>query len=493
MKIKKTIYFSTFILFVMNILCKIIAFFRDIMLSYFYGASKISDSYLIAISIPTVIFTGVVSALLTSYIPVANKINNKDKINEFNNNLITSFTLFGLICSILLYFQSNNIVHFFGAGLKEESYLLAVHFTEIIIWCIPYLTIGYLFVAILQYKEEYLYVGMNGMILNLIMLFGIIISILNIDILPFSTLFGYILQCLIYGVVLCYKGYKYKVYLNLHDKNLLYILKVMFPIFVGQIVSELNNVVDKNLASRLCEGTITSLDYSHKVIVACHSFVIIPLSTILFTKIAKKISTNIQNVRESVLKTTSIAFCILLPINILIYVYANNIISLLFFRGAFNYNSLVITSECLKMYSLGMLPFSLRTILEKVFYADADSKTPMLNSAIGVLSNMGLSLLLVTKFKHLGLTLASSISMWFIFALFTYKLKVNYKLFTKKYILVILFSCLDFFVLIGVYFIVNSLFYMLEIIKIIITILLFMIIQIIWYYLYNKMTIKLNL
>lgn len=49
---------------------KIVGFFRDVILSYAYGTSTISDAYLIAYTIPGVIFGFIGTGIATSYIPM---------------------------------------------------------------------------------------------------------------------------------------------------------------------------------------------------------------------------------------------------------------------------------------------------------------------------------------------------------------------------------------------------------------------------------------
>lgn len=75
----------------LSVISKCLGFFREIVLAYFYGASAVSDAYLISITIPTVIFAFVGTALATSYIPLYTSIEKEKGEKEalrFSNNLI---------------------------------------------------------------------------------------------------------------------------------------------------------------------------------------------------------------------------------------------------------------------------------------------------------------------------------------------------------------------------------------------------------------------
>jgi len=51
------------VLAIITIISKFFGFFREIILSYFYGVSNESDAYIIALTIPTVIFAFVGTGL----------------------------------------------------------------------------------------------------------------------------------------------------------------------------------------------------------------------------------------------------------------------------------------------------------------------------------------------------------------------------------------------------------------------------------------------
>lgn len=65
---------AVLILILFTILAKIIGFGRDVILSYFYGASNISDAYLISLTIPTTIFVLLGMAVSMNYIPMYTQI-----------------------------------------------------------------------------------------------------------------------------------------------------------------------------------------------------------------------------------------------------------------------------------------------------------------------------------------------------------------------------------------------------------------------------------
>ena len=116
------------ILFLMaiTIVSKLFGFARDITLSYFYGASRITDAYLISITIPSVIFGFIGAGIATGYIPMYSQIEKEEGVkagNKYTNNLVnftilicTIMFIFGLICTV-------PIVKIFASGFTFSIFL----------------------------------------------------------------------------------------------------------------------------------------------------------------------------------------------------------------------------------------------------------------------------------------------------------------------------------------------------------------------------------
>ena len=90
------------IVVIFNLISKVLAFFRELSLAYFFGASSLTDAYLVAFSIPTIIFGIVGMGILNGYIPIYNQIKEtsgdrtaKKFTNNFSNiMLVICFFIF---------------------------------------------------------------------------------------------------------------------------------------------------------------------------------------------------------------------------------------------------------------------------------------------------------------------------------------------------------------------------------------------------------------
>ena len=105
----------------------------------------------------------------------------------------------------------------------------------------------------------------------------------------------------------------------------------------------------------------------------------------------------------------SMAF-MLIPIMLGCIVLGTGIVRALYGRGAFDEEAIRLTGTALSFYGFGIVGYGFREILSRVFYAYHDTKTPMINSMIGMLLNIILNLTLSRTFGIGGLALATSMS-----------------------------------------------------------------------------------
>jgi putative peptidoglycan lipid II flippase len=107
--------------------------------------------------------------------------------------------------------------------------------------------------------------------------------------------------------------------------------------------------------------------------------------------------------------------------------YANDLIKLILGHGKFTENSIIITSESLIFYSIGLFFYTAVHLMSRAFYGMKDTKRPVLFSVISITVNIILNAILINSMKHKGLALATAISSTINFILL-------YLVFNKKYV-----------------------------------------------------------
>jgi len=403
---------------VLTALSKVSGFLRDITLSFFYGATNTSDAYIISITITSVLFSLIIMGISTAYIPMFKQIEHdldQRSADAFTNNLInivliisTGVILFGLTFS-------NVLVKLFALGFDVETLKVAVLFTRIGLVGIYFISLTQLFISYLQLNGKFTIPAMIGLPFNFIIILSIIISTqTNIIVLAIGSVVAAFIQMIFLLPTLNKTSYRYSPVVRFKDKDIGKMAIIVFPVMIGISIDQINLMIDKTLASTLVEGGISALTYASRLNDFVQGIFVLSFVTVMFPLIsnmaAKK---NMEEFKNSISEVISSVMVIVVPASVGIMILSEPIIRLLFGRGHFDELAIDMTAHALFFYSIGMIGYGIREILNRTFYSLQDTKTPMYNAAISVVLNIILNFILSSFMGISGLALGTSISALF--------------------------------------------------------------------------------
>jgi putative peptidoglycan lipid II flippase len=114
-----------------------------------------------------------------------------------------------------------------------------------------------------------------------------------------------------------------------------------------------------------------------------------------------------------------------LPATIGLFVLAEPIVSVLFERGAFGAEDTKVTSQLVQAFCFGLPAFVFVKALQPSFFARQDTKTPLIDGAIGVGVNIGLSLWFLASYGALAIAAATSMAGWVTLGLMVVRLQAR--------------------------------------------------------------------
>ncbi|WIV12074.1 murein biosynthesis integral membrane protein MurJ [Proteiniborus sp. MB09-C3] len=406
---------TAILLMLITILSKIFGFTRDIILSYIYGASNISDAYLISLSIPMVIFAFIGIAVSTGYIPMYCRIEQEygeEEGNRYTNNIVNILII---ICTVIVVFGllfTKEIVRLFASGFKGETLALAVRFTRISLFGIYFTSLIYIFNGFLQLKGNYIIPALVGFPLNLAIIISIFLSFnISIMVLPIGVVVANASQLLFLLPFVYKKGYRYKLITNMKDKHVIQMIYLIFPVIIGGSVDQINVLVDRTIASSIAVGGISALNYSNRLVEFIQGIFVTSISIAMYPMISKMaVENNTKELKRTISEAINIIGLLVIPATVGSMIFAEPVVGLLFGRGAFDLKAIHMTSSALFFYSIGIIGIGFRDILSRAFYSMQDTKTPMINATVAMTMNIFLNIILSRFMGIAGLALATSIS-----------------------------------------------------------------------------------
>lgn len=187
-------------------------------------------------------------------------------------------------------------------------------------------------------------------------------------------------------------------------------------------------------ASTLIEGAWTSVVFANRIFqfpvgILVTAF-LVPLFPI-FSRLAGE--GNSDAIKTYFNKGVGVLFFASVPMIIIILLLAKDGISLVFERGAFNSDAVIMVAEALCFLSFSILPYVFRDSITRVYYAFNDSKTPFIVATSSIILKAFLNWLLILKLGMgiAGITLSTSFVTLYnatLLGLFIFKkIKLDYK------------------------------------------------------------------
>ncbi|MFV0516163.1 MAG: murein biosynthesis integral membrane protein MurJ [Aminipila sp.] len=393
---------------------KFIGFIREMVLAGFFGTSYIVDVYVMSFTILSVLFGGVISAISIAYMPLFSKISESEGEKQgdiFTSQIINLFLIISLIISIIGILFSDQIIAICAQGFSGEKSTLGSFYIKVLFSYIIFSSIAAILDSYLQYKGIFLPQIVSGYFISISIIIGIIISAYtNHYYLAFGTVIGYALRCITIFYITKRNGYNYCRSIRLGD-NTKALIKLALPVFIGSYITSINLFIDKTLASKLVEGSIAALNYASLLNGMIISITTTILSTIIYPKLTQANSME-EYGRFNSITSTGITIIVILgvPFALGAMVYSDQVIQIVYERGAFGEVATVMTSSAFKFYAIGLIFTALNDFSIRIYYSIHDMKSPMFFGAISVVINIILNVILVKIMGHNGLALATSIA-----------------------------------------------------------------------------------
>ena len=436
----RTIVQTAMLMSILTLVSKCFGFLREMVMANFFGTTFVTDALVMSSSILSALFGGIIAAISTAYIPIYSKItekNGKLEGDSFTSTIINILLLISLLISVFGILFSDQIISIFANGFQGDTASLASFYVRVLFSYVIFASAASILEAYLQYKGIFLPQIVSGYVISICSIIVIIISYYtSFYYLAFGILIGHTCRFFAIAFIAKKRGYQH-VFAKKYNENIKSILILAFPAFVGGYMFYINQFVDKMLASKLMEGSISALNYASLLNNMIMGVTITVLSTIIYPKLTKANSLEQYESFNKLINTgMNVLVIIAMPCSLGAMLYSKLIIQIVYERGAFDSTATIMTSSAFFYYSLGMVFISISTLLTKVYYSIHDMKTPMIFAVIGVIINIVLNLILVQYMAHSGLALATSIAAVINTVLLYVMLRKKYKqikVFDSKY------------------------------------------------------------
>ena len=187
------------------------------------------------------------------------------------------------------------------------------------------------------------------------------------------------------------------------DSNTRHVLLLMVPRLLGVAVVQVNFWVNAYLASQMSEGSMSGLSFGFSLMLMAQAAIAQSVAIAAMpTFSAQHALGQRDEMRGSLAATLRGVIFLALPASLGLILLRQPLVSALYQRGAFDARSTDLVAWALLWYAAGLVGHSIMEVLTRAFYAQHDTKTPVIIGAVAMTLNVVFSLSFASLFTRLG-------------------------------------------------------------------------------------------
>lgn len=320
-------------------------------------------------------------------------------------NLITLILSLSALLSAI--FAPQIIQYLIAPGLSDDPALFALTVSLLRIQSVSAVMfgIGGLVISILNAHQIFFIPQITAAMYQLGQIFGVLVlsKWMGIYGLAWGVVIGAGLFLLIQLPSLFKLNGEFSLSLGWGNPNVGTVFRLMGPRIFGTAVVQLNFWVNNNLGSKMIAGSIQSLSYGFAVMIMAQAAIAQSVAIAAMpTFSAQHALGKKDEMRSSLASALRGIFLMALPASVGLIILARPIVSMLFERGEFTATTSEMTAWVLTWYAAGLVGHSIMEVLTRAFYAQQDTKTPVIIGAIAMGLNVVFSIVFSRLFAQIG-------------------------------------------------------------------------------------------
>ncbi|SDH63027.1 murein biosynthesis integral membrane protein MurJ [Alteribacillus bidgolensis] len=399
---------------VINMLSRLIGFFREVVIGYQFGTEEAADSVVAAYTLPNLFYVVVGGAITTAFISVYTKIDAPLDQKQYLERVFGWLSLVLILFSGGLVLFSEQVIALLFSGMKAETFQLTTDLFSVMAPATFFLILSMWFTGILNVNNRFSWAAAGTLLLN-----G---SFLGIAVIfyPWIGAFAHAWGALISAVLMCVfliylirreKFFTFRLRLNKSPETWR-TMKMAGPILLGGATLQLYFLIHRMFASWLEDGYIAALNYTSKIVQLPQSVLMMAVTTVIYPLLSRKVAAKEEaGISTLYFKGLRMMGLSILPVAVFVILYAEEIIRVIFQYGNFTEQSTNMAAPLLQILVIGMFFHSANLYVTRFFYAYERSVFPVIVSLVSVLGiNVGINFLLIDSYGAAGVAWGTSIA-----------------------------------------------------------------------------------
>jgi len=401
---------------------------REVVMAHFFGTTALKSAFDIAFVVPN-LFRRLFGegALAGAFVPVFNESLHKDGPERANQ---LAMRVIGLLITVLSIATAAGIAVTYILPLylsPESRWLLPLPMIRILLPYSVLICTAALVAGMLNSVGRFAIPAFAPFVLNFVWIISIAVICNHVTgvsrdqilLLCAVILVAGLLQILIQLPLLRREGFRFKPQFSgiLSDKAIIRIVKLMGPAALAMGVLQVNMCLDKILAFWVAPYAPAALGYAERLVYLPLGIFGTAFMTVLLPAFSKHAAAGeYSRINDDLEDSLANMTLLMMPCALGLVALALPVINMIYSTkgGAFDAESVVLSSRALFLYAPGLLFFSYNKALTPAFYGMQDMKTPLFVSLAGLVLNLTLNISCIIFFpdgwKHAGIALSTVVN-----------------------------------------------------------------------------------
>lgn len=411
------------IMAVASLASRLLGVLRAVTVAALFGAGDAKGAFVIAYYVPFFVQRLLLGGTLSIvFIPTITRYltrGDTEETRRVTDNLLTLVVLVGVGMVLFGQLASPWIIPLAAPGFGASPGLvdLTVSLARIVFAAMLFLALSVFMTGYLQSHQSFAVPAFAPLLFNVTVIGGTLVLAPGMGIhgLAVAWVAGTALQFLVQLPAAFRVGFRYRPRLELSHPALREIAKLALPAMLGLAVVEINAYVGRFFASFLpvTEGVnaVAVLDFAWEIVQAPVGFLAISIATAIFPLLSRYAGGgDLSSLRRTASLGLRAVIFVTAPALAVVLAMPDLVVRILFERHEFTPQATAAVAPAVAAYGIGLVPIACFYIVTRVFYALHDMVTPVRVGAVMIPLNAALVWVLMQILGHVGIALASSIT-----------------------------------------------------------------------------------
>lgn len=407
-----------------TMLSRVLGFGRDILIALFLGAGPAADAFLVAFALPNMFRRFFAEgAFNVAFVPMFSKrVERGEDAEGFARDAMTGLgaIVLGLVLLAQLFMPA--FVLAMASGFAADDRLdMAVAMGRVVFPYILFISLAALASGVLNALGKFWAAAAAPVLLNIVLIAAMGGT---------ALLGGDVIRALVWGVpvagvaqLVLVWGAARRAGITLLPRmprmtsDLKRLAIIAAPAALAGGVVQVNLLVGRQVAS-YTEGAVAWLSYADRLYQLPLGVVGIAIGVVLLPDLSRRLAAGDRaGGITTINRATEFTLALTLPSAVALMVIPGPLVSVLFERGAFGPEDSAATAMALAIYGLGLPAFVLQKVVQPVYFAREDTRSPFRYALVAMLVNLVLAVGLAPVLGYLAAPVATTVAGWAMFAL----------------------------------------------------------------------------